>query len=350
MPTLIWWGRSDPDYSRNRIVRKYLRDLGCDIVDFRPGLSAIGDIEALFRRVPKAALVWLPCFRQRDLAAARRFARRRGIPLIADPLISAYDKQTGEREKFTPDSKAAQRLLAWERGLLQSADRVVADTEEHARYFHDTLGVAHERLYVVPVGAEEPLFVPETAPHRVSSPVEILFFGSFIHLQGPQYIIEAARLYQGPAVRWTLVGKGPLHAECVARAAGLDNVNFIDWVPYTKLAEAIQRADILLGIFGETTKAGRVIPNKVYQSLACGKPTITRSASAYPLALRQASESGLVWVMPADAQSLASAVAELASMPDRITVLGHAARATYERYFSGDKVRQALAGVLKGIG
>lgn len=349
MPALIWWGRSDPGYSRNRIIREHLRALGWEIIDFRPWLSPFGDFEAVLRRLPKARLVWVPCFRQRDLAAARRFAARRAIPFLADPLISAYDKQTGEREKFSADSREARRLRAWESRLLQAADRVLADTEEHARFFHETLGIERSRLAVVPVGAEEALFYPEAAPRVPQPPFTVLFYGSFIHLQGPQHIVEAARLYQGPAAVWTLIGTGPLHAECVSRAAGLDNVRFVDWVPYAELPEKVRGADILLGVFGGTPKAGRVIPNKVYQSLACGKPTVTRHAPAYPPAVQSGAQTGLIWVPPADPAALAAAVARLALAPDGLVPAGRAARETYENHFSGTRVRQALASALQGL-
>ena len=70
--TVLWWGRFDPDYSRNRIVRSLLADLGWTIRDFRPQLGAAGDIEAALRGLPAPALVWVPCFRQRDAAPLSR--------------------------------------------------------------------------------------------------------------------------------------------------------------------------------------------------------------------------------------------------------------------------------------
>ena len=77
------------------------------------------------------------------------------MPLVFDPLISAYDKQVDERQKITAGSRAAEKLLRRERALFQRADRVVADTALHADYFAGQLGVAPERLAVVYVGAEE---------------------------------------------------------------------------------------------------------------------------------------------------------------------------------------------------
>lgn len=350
MPEVLWWGHFDPDYSRNRILRQLLGELGWVVHDFRPAFSAAGDLEASLRRVPRPDLVWVPCFRQRDLAAASRWARRQGVPLVFDPLISAYDKQVHEREKFTEGSVQANRLLAREQSLFQSADRVIADTPAHADYFAETLGVARQHLAVVYVGAEESLFRPEPVTEdHINCPLEVLFFGSFIPLQGPQVIVEAARIYAGPPVKWTLLGKGPLRAQCEEDAVDLDNVCFEDWVPYEELPARIGRANILLGIFGSTPKAARVIPNKVFQSLACGRPVITRTSGAYPETVTNGRDSGLIWVRPGDAHALADRVANLASAPEQLHQLGNDAVATSQREFSSDVLRVQLGGLIKGV-
>jgi glycosyltransferase involved in cell wall biosynthesis len=350
MKTILWWGRFDPEYSRNRVLRRLLAELGWRVTDFHPRLSPLGDLEAALRRLPRPDLVWVPCFRQRDLEAASRWARRHGVPLVFDPLISAYDKQVDERGKLAPGSREAERLLARERAQFGRADRVLADTPVHAEYFADTLGVARERLAVVYVGAEESRFRPAPATEPLTGrTLEALFFGSFIPLQGPQVVVEAARLYQGPPVQWTLLGQGPLRAACESAAQGLPNVRFEDWRPYAEIPARIHRADILLGIFGTTPKAGRVIPNKVYQSLACGRPVVTRTSAAYPEALRHAADSGLVWTGAGDAQALADCVAALASDPKQIDRLGQAAAETSRRFFSSAMVREQLRGVLDGL-
>ncbi|OGI44351.1 MAG: hypothetical protein A2150_04825 [Candidatus Muproteobacteria bacterium RBG_16_64_11] len=344
---VLWWGRFDPEYSRNRILRDAFTALGWESRAFRPLASALGALEARLRWLPTPELVFVPCFRQRDIAAARRFSRARGVPLLVDPLISAYDKQVSERAKFPEQSPPARRLLRWEQGLLQSADAVLADTPAHARFFGETLGVPATKLHVVPVGAEESLFRP--APHPPNEPIEVLFFGSFLALQAPEVIIAAARRYRGPPVRWRLIGRGPLLAGCRALAAGLADVEFQDWLPYAQLPGAIQRADILLGVFGASAKAGRVIPNKVFQALACGQPLITRAAPAYPTELAADPASGIAWVPPNDPAALADAVQALAERPDRLSDLGARARKSYERYFSAGRIVADLGAALAAL-
>ena len=57
-----------------------------------------------------------------------------------------------------------------------------------------------------PEAAAEASGAPEegvlAAPPPDDAPVEVLFYGGFIELHGVETIVEAARRYQGPPVRW----------------------------------------------------------------------------------------------------------------------------------------------------
>lgn len=345
--TVLWWGRFDPDYSRNRILRGLLADLGWRIQDFRPLLSATGDIEAAVRRIPAPELIWVPCFRQRDAAAAARWARRHNVPMLFDPLISAWDKQVFERGKFARDDSRARKLLERERRLFAAADLVLADTAAHRDFFVETFGLGEDRVAIVPVGAEESLFTPLPPPSRAGGTVEILFYGSFIGLQGPQIIIEAARLYDGPPVNWHLLGQGPLLGECREQARDLPNLSFEPWLAYEKLPARIGDADILLGVFGASDKAGRVIPNKVFQALACGRPVITRATPAYPAELE--ASQGIAFIPPGDPQALAATVAGWAAAADQLAARCEAATSVYRQYFANETIRDSLRDALSRL-
>lgn len=348
--TVLWWGRSDINYSRNRIVRQLFIELGWKVLDFKPKMSALADIEAIFSNsLSEIDLVWVPCFRQRDLAAAKRWSKRRKIPLVFDPLISAYDKQVYERNKFSKTSKKGKRLLKWEQSLFQKADYLIADTEQHALFFNQVLGADIDKLSVIPVGAEEELF----SPHKKKSPggaFQVLFYGSYIGLQGPEVIAKAIKLYQGPAVDWNFVGSGPLRAEVELSLSDMDNVHFTDWVPYEALPDKISQADLCLGVFGATEKTRRVIANKVYQALACGRPVLSCESEAYPAELRESLHSGMFFVPANDPHALAVKLAELASNPLSLVEKGQEASKSYQKYFSNKIVKEKLEFVLRQIG
>ena len=346
---ILWWGRFDPDYSRNRILRSLLLECGYRLQDFIPRSSFLGTIEAAFTRFVIPAAVWVPAFRQRDYSAAKRFADHHSLPLIFDPLISAWDKVIFERRKFNESSSRSRRLLAWESSLFAGADLVIADTKPHASFFIDRLSAPLHRTCVVPVGAEESLFKLQ---HRKKSPAdalpEILFYGSFINLQAPEVIVEAARQVVG--AQWTLLGSGPLRQLCEQKSRDCEHIRYEEWLPYRELPERIGRADLLLGIFGSSAKAGRVIPNKVYQSLSCGRPLITRESPAYPRQLGNNMENGIAFIPPADPDALAASVRSLLARPKEMSSFGQRAHETYKNRFSHVHIKQALIQALALIG
>lgn len=346
---VLWWGRSDREYSRNRVLRNIFRAENWQVLDFHPRFSALGHLESGTKPFLLADLVWVPCFRQRDVPAAVKWAHKNNKPVVFDPLISAYDKQVFERDKYPESSFRARRLMSWEKHLFQSVDVVFADTWEHARFYQETLGVNPSRLAVVPVGAEDDLFRPLAMPPAKEAPPCVLFYGSFLNLHGPEFIMEAVRRYSGPPIRWIFIGQGPLLDDCRKMTEDLPQVEFLPWLPYEDLPAMIHGADILLGIFGTTAKAGRVIPNKVYQALACGKPLITRSSPAYPDHFPGNRELGIAWVPPGNAQAIADRIAELMSDPAVLEVMGRQARRTYETYFSSSSISDSLFAAIKPL-
>lgn len=343
---VLWWGRSDVNYSRNRILRAIMHEWGWEIIDFHPSVSIFGDIQASLKGLPQIDLVWVPCFRQRDFFAAKRYATKNRVPILFDPLISSYDKAVYEKGKIKEGSKKAEKLRAWEGRMFQSADIVLADTDEHARFFIDELGASSKGTHVVIVGAEDGLF--SCQPYKeLHQPLEVLFYGSFIPLQGVDVIIKAAALV--PEVNWTLLGAGKLYDVSVAQAESLPNVRFESWVPYEKLAQRIAAADILLGVFGVTQKAGRVIPNKVYQSLACGRPVITLESTSYSKELRTMNHGGIEWVPAGNSSALADLVKSWASEPGKLPERGKNAREIYETFFSTGAIAGALTDALANL-
>jgi len=85
------------------------------------------------------------------------------------------------------------------------------------------------------------------------------------------------------------------------------NLEWIEWVPYPELADRIARADVCLGVFGSSEKAGRVIPNKVFQILASGKPLVTRDGPGIRELITPGTPS-VILVPPGDSNALLEAV------------------------------------------
>ena len=346
MPKVLWWGRSDLNYSRNRICRQLLQSLGYELIDFAPQISALADVEAQLKGLI-ADLVWVPCFRHRDVVAATRWARKKNIPVVFDPLISAWQKQVYERRKYVADSFRAKWLLKRETKCLQAVDMILVDTEPQRQMFIQRFKLSSFKTACVYVGAEQPLFTPLDA-ERSPAFTEVLFYGSFIALHGIDTVIAAAKMTAGQShIQWVLLGEGPAKASAQLQAADLPNVRFESSVPYAQLPRRIAQADIVLGVFSDSEKAGHVIPNKVFQALACARPVITRASAAYPVAFSHEPEKGLWQIDAANPVALAEAVMQWSRCSRDKEAEAYE---LYRTHFSVSQLRQQLKCALGALG
>lgn len=343
MSNVLWWGRSDPGYSRNRIVRKLFDELGWEVSCFHPFASQTGGIEAVFHRLKRPDLIWVPCFRHRDIHSAAIWAQKWRVPLIIDPLISAYEKEVFEKSKWSPQSKQAEKKRLAEAALFAKADVVVADTPAHADFFKQRLHVRPEKLCVLFVGAETDIFKPVPLP-VIQPPFEILFYGSFLQLQGPDIIVKAARKTQDMAAKWILLGDGDLRKKVEGEARALSNVVFEPWIQYDRLPERVASAHVLLGVFGTTLKADLVIPNKMFQAMAAGRPVVSRIAGAYPEPLRHSNVIG--WVPPGDPEALGTVVRQWLKAPEALAARGQNTRQLFDTFFNEKVLKKQLRAVL----
>ena len=257
-----------------------------------------------------------------DLPAARRAAR--GAPIVFNPLVSLADTFVADRGRFAPSSRMARLLAAIDRAALRRADLVVADTEANADFLAELAGLPRSRVAVCFVGAEERVFGPGWVPGR--SP---LFVGKLIPLHGIETVLAAARLV--PEIRLRLVGSGQLDALLASRPA---NVEWVRWVPYADLPRELHSAACALGIFGTSDKARRVIPNKVFQALACGAPVVTGDTPAARELLTD--EESALLVPPGDATALARALRRLVNDRALAQRLSAGGLATFRSHASQD--------------
>lgn len=345
---VLFWGRFDHGYSRNRVNIALFRELGWDVDFFDVKVSPrFGDVEAFLRglwRRPKPDLVWVPVCRQRDILAACRWAKRRGVKVLFDPMISAWDKKVLEQRKWKADEPRAKRLHALETRMMNAPDFVTWDTSCHVDFCAEQFGVPRERMAPLFTGTDEKVFRPLDVLPPDDGLFHVLYHGAYLPLHGTGVIVEAARMTQGLPISWDFLGWGAYKAETEAKAAGLGNVHFLDKVPYEKVPEVISAHDVVLGVFGTTAKAARVIGNKVYECMACRRPTINEFCTGYPP--EAADCPAIKFIPPGDPAALVAAVEAYRADWARRDDYFAAARDFFERHLSMEVVKRQLAAIL----
>jgi glycosyltransferase involved in cell wall biosynthesis len=339
---VLYFGTYERAYPRNAQVISCLRGAGVEVVErhepvwdrqehkFGAGVGAAlrlaageirlrrrGEIDSDSHSQFQAVIVGYPG--HFDLGAARRVAG--GRPIVFNPLVSLADTLVADRGRFRPGGLPARILVTIDRRAFSAADLVVADTAAQAQLFE---AIGARRVEVCFVGAEDRLFTPGWSPPKAFT---ALFVGKLIPLHGLETILAAARL--APELRVRVIGSGQLGRLLDGRPP---NVEHIPWVDYELLPGELHRASCALGIFGTSAKAGRVIPNKAFQALACGTPLVTADTPAIRELLRD--EDSALLVPAGDPAAVAGALRRLAADPAHAVAVGTGGLAAYRAHAS----------------
>lgn len=305
---VVLWGTCDLSKPRVRILRDGLARNGVELVEChmqvwsdvrdksqigRAGwvrriariLAAYPRLVWRYWRLPPHDWVLLGYPAVPDVFVIRLFAWLRRTPVAMDWFLSVYDTVVCDRRLVARLNPVAWLLWLVEWAAVRLADCAFMDTATHARRMERMFGLAPGRCGFVWVGVEDGMFPATTSATRAPedhAPLRVLFYGQFIPLHGVPTIIEAARLLARERVDWQLVGTGQDASRVRNMLADtpLPRLEWVEWVDYVDLARLIERSDLCLGIFGTSAKAASVIPNKVFQAMAVGKPVLTRDSPA----------------------------------------------------------------------
>ncbi len=351
---IAFFGAFDPDYPRTRVLAEGLEARGVSplLISAPPRspapLRQVRLLAAWAARARGLRTLLVPAFGHRDVPLAAALGRLSGVPVIFDPLVSRWDTQVMDLGRVRPGSAAEWRMHMSDRLALSLADLVLCDTWEHGDFYSARYGVPRRNLCRIPVGADAETFRMgerrEESPR--AGPIEVIYVGGYLPLHGMPAILEAAtRLEERHGTRlarFTMVGSGMLrpYVEREVAARGLRSVRLLPRVPYAEALDRMRESDVALGIFGTTGKAGRVVPNKVYQAMALGLPVVTRRSAAIAEFFREGDH--LLAVPPGDGEALALMIERLANDPAARNRLGAAGRAAVQAQSSPERVGALL--------
>jgi len=239
-----------------------------------------------------------------------RYFLKKKPKIMFVPLVSLFDTAIIDRNLSGEKGIFSRLLFFLDKLSFKSADLIVLDTNEHIKYISELFGIDKNKFKRVWVGADEEFFYP-IEKRRNNEKFTVLFFGKYIPLHGIEYIIEAAKMLENSGVIFKLVGNGQLYDKMLvySKKMNVHNIDFTDWIEYNSLVREINGADVVLGIFGGSDKSFRVIPNKIFQAIACGKAVIT--GDSYAIRELFTDKKDIYLCKNKNAESIKSAILEL---------------------------------------
>lgn len=333
---ILFWGTYDDGKPRLRVLRDGLRHIGVTVEEIHKnpwsGIEDKSQIRGIWlklklvllwffaypgllwrlARTPKPDLILVSYPALFDVFLAALIGRIRRVPVAWNVFISVYDTIVRDRRLWRRNDMRAKVLYAIERIALRCPQVIFMDTRAHAKLLELLFSLPKDRVGEVWVGVESAVFAAhaERPKNRLGpARLRVLFYGQFIPLHGIPVIVEAARLLDRESVEWILIGRGQEEQKIRAmlEAEPQPNLQWIEWATYDELKQHLAAADLCLGIFGNSEKAASVIPNKVFQIVAAGRPLITRDSDAIRELLVHAPPCTYL-VPPGDPAAVAAAI------------------------------------------
>jgi len=256
-----------------------------------------------------------------------------------------------ELRDLWPDSVAA--VGAAQRGvLLRVLERLELRMYRHARLVVcvtrsfmlnlERRGINREKLAFVPNGIDVGMWQSgdrETPRHRLgvaADDVLVSYVGTVGMAHGLRMVLRTAQalLRDQPRIKFLVVGDGAdldtLQED--ARDLGLSNLRFTGLVPRSVAKEYLDASDICLVTLKRSPVFRTVLPSKLFEAMAAGKPVIL-GVEGEAREVLQASGGGIA-IEPENQAQLCDAIARLAAAPDLRMRLGAAGRGFVSREFN----------------
>jgi lipopolysaccharide/colanic/teichoic acid biosynthesis glycosyltransferase/glycosyltransferase involved in cell wall biosynthesis len=336
------------------------------------GFTAAASVAALLERKSDAVIATSPPLLNPlpGFIAARLRLRPAALVFEIRDLWPESAVTTGVLSASSPLTKA---LYALERWACRAADCINVLTPA----FRDDLvkrGLAPEsKIVFVPNGADE-AFVPsdDTAATRArlgwGDRKVFLYAGAHGRANALLQLVEAAKLLRDrPDILIACAGDGPQREELQKKANeyGLTNIVFHGPRGKAEMPAIVAAADAGLAVLQDNPTFRTVYPNKVFDYMACAKPTVLAIDGIARKLVVDEARAG-VFVQPERPAELAEAIRKLADDPALRKQLGEAGlpwvranagrAALATRYLrilqqlpSPPHVQRGLPGLVKGL-
>jgi glycosyltransferase involved in cell wall biosynthesis len=220
---------------------------------------------------------------------------------------------------------------ALQRMQLRAADAVFAVTPGLAAWAQDEAG--HDRVHVVPNGANVELFTPE-GPRPPETSSYVVFVGGLVRWHGIGTMLAALRHAEWPPdVELVVVGDGIERGQLADAERHESRLRWLRRQDYAAVPIWLRGALAALVPIENTDgrSAHGVLPLKLFEAMACGVPVIATDLPGQGELVRTEA-AGLV-IPVGDPPALARAVAQLRADPEDARRMGQAgAKAVRERH------------------
>lgn len=263
------------------------------------------------------------------------FLRRRPFLLEVRDLWPEFAVDMGVLK--SPILIALSRWL--ESFLYARATHIVVNSPAYRDYLLNKY-IPDDKISVIPNGVDTKMFQPENKGEDIRKEFKLeekfvaVYAGALGAANDITSIVRAAKhLGNHNNIHFLIVGDGKErnNLEGLADKLMLANITFAGSRPKHEMPQFIAAANVCLATLQNIPMFRTTYPNKVFDYMAAGRPTILGIDGAIRDVIEQA--EGGVFVPPGDHEKLAEAIHALSIDKARCTQLGHNAREYVVKHF-----------------
>jgi len=217
-------------------------------------------------------------------------------------------------------------------------------------------GIRKEKIVFIPYGTDTRMFSPKVDGSKVRKELGIqkqflvVYTGALGQANDIETILKAASLLKkNQNIKIALFGDGKQREqlEAEARRLKLNNIIFAGSRPKKEMPSVVVAADACLAILEDIPMFRTTYPNKVFDYMAAGKPTILVIDGVIREVLEEA--KGGIFVEPGNAEKLALSILTLFQNPQTGKKMGQSARDYLISHFDREKQMQKTIQLLEGL-
>jgi glycosyltransferase involved in cell wall biosynthesis len=232
--------------------------------------------------------------------------------------------------------------------LYNRADYLLVNSPAYRDYLI-AKGVPPAKVRCIPNGVDSALFHPEERAQDlrnrlgVDDKFVVTYAGAIGMANEIDVLVHAAAMLKNRADIHILVvgdGKERNRLERLAKERELSNLTFTGSFPKSEMGNVLAASDACIAILRNIKMFTTTFPNKVFDYMAAGRPTILAIDGVIRKVIDEA--EGGIFVQPGNAAELVRAIEMLADNPERARQMGQNARGYVVEHYCRDHQAKEL--------
>jgi len=240
-------------------------------------------------------------------------AKMRGIPFILE-VRDLWPESLVAVGVSSKDSLIYRMLAKVAAFMYRGADHIVVVSPPFKDCLRDDWGVAESKVSIMMNGIDADLF--ENPPRDWAKPEGefwVSFIGTIGNAQGLETLIVAARKLAASHadIKFVVAGDGAERGkiEKLAKREGLTNLRILGPQPHEKIPGLIAASDVCLSLLKKSDVFKAVLPTKMMEFMACGRPVVL-AVEGYAKSMLEEAQAGIC-IPPENPDALCEAVLRL---------------------------------------